>query len=110
MPRLTRSSGPVLKQILSDGAQRSPSCAQCVPGPADAAFKIGNQRAISAFTNRLNVAGVRSLLAGIDPPSSATFSFTTGVSKDWSSAAASLSTMGVGVPFGAKIPAQMLIL
>jgi hypothetical protein len=87
-----------LKQTWSDGAECSPSCAQCVPVPADAAFRISNQRAISAFTKRPNVAGVRSLLAGIDPPSSATFAFTAGSSRDWSSAAASLSTMGVGRP------------
>jgi hypothetical protein len=96
-----------LKQTSSDGAQCSPSCGQCVPGPADAAFRIGNQRAISAFTKRPNFAGVRSLLGGIDPPSSATFALTLGSSRDWLSAAASLSTMGFGVPFGAKILAQM---
>jgi len=54
------------------------TCAQLVPVPADAALRIGDQRAISAFTNWLNFAGVRSLLGGIDPPSSATFAFTAG--------------------------------
>jgi hypothetical protein len=39
-------------------------------------LRIGDQRAISAFTKRLNFAGVRSLFGGIDPPSSVTFALT----------------------------------
>src|SRR6201982_1881070 len=74
-----------------------------------AAFRMGDQRSISAFTNWPNCAGVRSLLGGIDPPSSASFAATPGSSRAVSSAAASLSTIGFGVPLGAKIPAQILI-
>ena len=86
-----------------------PSFAQFAPVPADAAFRTGDQRAISACTKRSNFAGVRSFLGGIDPPSSATFALTPGSSRDLSSAAASWARMGFGVPLGAKIPAQMLI-
>lgn len=86
-----------------------PSFAQFEPVPADAAFRTGDQRAISACTKRSNFAGVRSLLGGIDPPSSATFGLTPGSSRELSSAAASWARMGFGVPLGAKIPAQMLI-
>jgi hypothetical protein len=75
-----------------------------------AAFRMGDQRSISAFTNWPNRAGVRSLLGGIDPPSSASFAATPGSSRALSSAAASFSTIGFGVSLGAKIPAQMLML
>src|ERR1700738_1829112 len=71
---------------------------------AIAAFRIGDQRAISAFTKLLNCAGVRSSLLGIDPPRSASFVFTPGSSRDRSSAAASLSMTPLGVPLGAKNP------
>src|SRR5215831_13936871 len=74
-----------------------------------AALRMGDQRAISAFTKLSNFAGVRSSLVGSDPPRSASRVWTPGSSSAWSSAAASLSMMPFGVPLGAKIPAQMLI-
>src|SRR6266508_3014160 len=74
-----------------------------------AALRMGDQRAISAFTKLSNFAGVRSSLVGSDPPRSASRVWTPGSSSAWSSAAASLSMMSLGVPLGAKIPAQMLI-
>src|SRR5215475_7577222 len=74
-----------------------------------AVLMMGDQRAISAFTKASNFAGVRSSLLGSDPPRSASRFFTPGSSSAWSSARASLSMTSFGVPFGAKIPAQMLI-
>src|SRR5256885_13611495 len=75
----------------------------------DAAFKMGDQRAISALTKRAKLTGVLSCLAGIDPPSSASRFLTEGSSSALSSAAASLAMVSLGVPLGAKMPAQMLI-
>ena len=75
----------------------------------DAAFRIGDQRAISAFTSRAKLAELRSCLPGIDPPSSATRFLTKESSSDLSSAAVSLAVISLGIPFGAKMPAQMLI-
>src|SRR4029079_18516682 len=75
----------------------------------DAAFRMGDQRAISAFTRRVKLAGVLSCLAGIDPPRSARRFRTDGSSSALSNALDSLVTISLGVPFGAKIPAQMLI-
>src|SRR5712691_9271997 len=77
--------------------------------PTVEALRIGDQRAISACTKALNFAGVRSALAGSDPPRSASRFWTSGLSSALSIAEASLSTIGFGVPLGAKIPAQMLI-
>jgi ABC transporter substrate binding protein len=75
----------------------------------DAAFRMGDQRAISAFTRRAKLTGVLSCLAGIDPPSSASRFLTKGSSSALSNAAASLAMISLGVPLGAKMPAQMLI-
>jgi hypothetical protein len=76
------------------------NCAQFVPIPADADLRSGDQRAISSCTKRSNFAGVRSLLGGIDPPSSATFALTPGSSRDLSSAFASLARMGLRSALG----------
>ena len=59
--------------------------------PVSAALRIGDQRAISAFTKPPNFAGERSSLPGIEPPSSARRFCTSGSSSALSSAAASLS-------------------
>ena len=75
----------------------------------DAAFRIGDQREISPLTSRAKLTGVRSCLAGIDPPNSVSRFLTAASSSALSSAAASLEIISLGVPFGAKIPAQMLI-
>jgi hypothetical protein len=54
-------------------------------GFADAVFKMGDQRAISAFTKRSNAAGLRSFLAGIEAPRSARRFATAGSSRALSS-------------------------
>ncbi len=46
-----------------------------------AALRMGDQRAISAFTKLLNFAGVRSPLLGSDPPRSASRVWTPGSSS-----------------------------
>jgi hypothetical protein len=51
-------------------------------GFADAVFKMGDQRAISAFTKRSNEAGLRSFLAGIEAPRSARRFATAGSSRE----------------------------
>src|SRR4029079_18981674 len=79
------------------------------PGSA-AAFSTGAQRAISSFTYLSNAAGVRSALPGIEPPRLLMRVFTPSSSSALSSAAASLATTSGGVPFGAKMPAPMVII
>src|SRR3954463_6147015 len=75
----------------------------------DAAFRIGDQRTISAFTRRAKLVGVLSCLAGIVAPKSARRFLTDESSSALSRAAASFAIISLGVPLGAKMPAQMLI-
>src|SRR3954464_13816921 len=75
----------------------------------DAAFRIGDQRTISAFTRRAKLAGVLSCLAGTVPPKSARRFLTDESSSALSRAAASFVIISLGVSLGAKMPAQMLI-
>ena len=70
---------------------------------------MGDQRAISALMKASNLAGLRSCLAGSDPPRSAMRFLTPGSSSALSSAVASLPMISFDVPLGAKMPAQMLI-
>src|SRR5262249_3480023 len=67
-----------------------------------AALMIGVQRAISLFTNVASACWPRFSLWRPSLPSSAKRFLTVSSSKDSSSAALSLSTMGCGVPFGAN--------
>src|SRR6266852_3909342 len=76
---------------------------------ARVALRIGAQRAISDRTKRSNAAGLRSDLAGIEPPSLARVSRTLGSSSALSRASASLTITSGGTPLGANSPAQTLI-
>src|SRR5882724_11046422 len=73
------------------------------------AARTGAQRATSDRTKRSNAAGLRSALAGIEPPSLASVSLTAGSSSALSSASASLATISGGTPVGANSPAQTLM-
>ena len=67
-----------------------------------AAFRMGDQRAISAFTKASNFAGVRSSLPGSDPPRSDRRLRTPGSSSAWSSVSASLSMIVLRRALGRK--------
>src|SRR5215471_6900084 len=89
-------------------------CTSCAHGvrhfaPTVDARRMVDQRAVSDFTKASNFAGVRSALGGIVAPSSDNRFTTVGSSRLRSRAAASLSTISLGVPLGAKMPAQMLM-
>ena len=100
-----------LVQRSAPGSRAMTECSQSSSQlvESDAAFRIGDHRAISVLTKRVKLAGVLSCLAGIDPPRSARRFFTNGSSSALSNALDSFVTISLGVPFGAKIPAQMLI-
>src|SRR6185312_3745822 len=77
---------------------------------AVAPLRIGAQRAISALSRVSSLSGPRSFGSGIRPPSLTMRSRTPRSLSVSSSARLSRATTGCGVPFGAKIALQMLIL
>src|SRR5262249_29116075 len=99
-----KSAGGFRRPLRSDEAclhHRSGRQCPC------AAFGMGDQRAISALTRRLNAAGLRSSFAGIEAPRLARRFATEGSSRALSSATEILPTISFATPLGAKTPAQI---